>query len=51
MNTKAQKVKIKGYGLVRDKDGRPLIDDYNKCPEELKALLTTEERERFEKCL
>lgn len=46
--TQAISGKFKGNGLVRDKDGKPKIDDYENCPEDIKALLTKEEREVFE---
>lgn len=39
---------FKGFILVRDKDGKPKIDDYNNCPREIKAMLTDEERKHFE---
>ena len=49
--TKAANAKIKGFGLVRDKNGKPKIDDYKNCPKEIKAMLTKKEKEEFEKCL
>ena len=51
MKIKAGKAKLKGFGLVRDKNGKPKIDDYKNCPQELKDMLTKQEREEFEKCL
>ena len=45
------KAKIKGFGLVRDKNGKPKIDDYKNCPQEIKDMLTKQEQEEFEKCL
>lgn len=47
----ASKVKLTGFGLVRDKNGKPKISDYKNCPQEIKDLLTKEERKEFEKCL
>jgi len=43
--------KLTGFGLVRDKNGKPKIDDYKNCPQEIKDLLTKKEREEFEKWL
>lgn len=51
METKATKAKLKGFGLVRDKNGKPKIDDYKNCPQEIKDMLTQKEKEEFEKCL
>lgn len=51
LNVTAKKIKIKGFGLVRDKYGKPKIDDYKNCPDEIKAMLTTKEKEELEKCL
>lgn len=48
---KAPIVKMKGFSLVRDKNGKPKIDNYKTCPQEIKDLLTKEEKEDFEKCL
>ena len=39
---------FKMYGLVRDARGEPVIDDYETCPDEIKAMLTDKEREAFE---
>ena len=39
----AQTGKWKGFALVRDKDGRPKIDDPATLPEEIKEMLTDEE--------
>ena len=44
----AEKAKIEVYGLVRDKNGKPKIDNYAECHESIKALLTKKEREDFE---
>ena len=49
IETKAQKIILKGFALIRDKNGKPKIDDYKSCPDEIKAMLTKEEREEFEK--
>ena len=51
MKTNAGKIKLKGFGLVRDKNGKPKIDDYKSCPKEIKDMLTKQEKEEFEKCL
>lgn len=51
MKTVATKAKMKGFGLVRDKNGKPKIDDYKNCPQEIKDMLTKKEKEEFEKCL
>ena len=51
MKVNAQKAKIRGFGLVRDKNGKPKFDDYKNCPQELKDMLTKQEKEEFEKCL
>lgn len=51
VNVAAKKPVLKGFALVRDKDGKPKIDDYKNCPDEIKALLTLKEKEEFEKCL
>ena len=51
LNVTSQPGKFKGFVLIRDKDGKPKIDDYKNCPDEIKALLTQKEREEFEKCL
>jgi hypothetical protein len=49
MNVTAQKTELKGYALIRDKNGKPKIDDYENCPEAIKLMLTDEERQHFEK--
>lgn len=48
-NTQAMKVKLKGFALIRDKDGKPKIDNWKKCPDEIKLMLTEEERAYFKK--
>lgn len=41
-------VKVTLFGLVRDKDGKPRIDgDPKKLTDEIKAMLTPEEREKL----
>jgi len=47
---KAISAKIKSFGLIRDKNGKPKIDDYKNCPDEIKKMLTQAEKEEFEKC-
>ena len=39
--------KIKGYGLVRDKDGRPLFDDASNIPKPIWDMLTKAEQEEI----
>ena len=48
IETKAIKAKVQVYGLVRDKNGKPKINNYAECHDSIKALLTKEEREEFE---
>ena len=48
INVNASPGKFTGFALVRDKDGKPKIDDYENCPEEIKAMLTPQERQFFE---
>ena len=45
----AIKPKVKGYGLVRNKNGEPQIEDIEKCPKEILAMLTKEELKRLQK--
>ena len=42
-NAKAQSSGWKAYGLVRDADGKPVIDDPENLHDEIKKLLTDEE--------
>ena len=42
-NAKAQSSGWKAYGLVRDADGNPIIDDPENLHPEIKKLLTDEE--------
>ena len=44
----ATKIKMVSFGLVRDKNGKPKINDYENCSDEIKAMLTDEERQFFE---
>jgi len=48
LNIKPEKIKIKAHALVRDKNGKPKIDNYATCPESIKAALTKQEKEEFE---
>ena len=48
---KPQTAKFKGFVLIRDKNGKPKIDDYKNCPQEIKNMLTKTEKEELEKCL
>ncbi len=50
INVKAEKPTFKGFVLVRDKHGKPQIDEYHTCPDEIKALLTPQEKEDSETC-
>jgi hypothetical protein len=43
MNIQSSQSKVKILGLVRDKNGRPKIDDGNTLPQELWDLLSAEE--------
>lgn len=36
--------KVKAYALVRDKDGKPKIDDIHGVPESIWELLTEDEK-------
>lgn len=40
---KVGKGKWKGYALVRDKYGKPKIDDIDNCPQQILDMLTPEE--------
>ena len=40
----ARPSKLKGYGLVRDRDGRPKLDKITDIPKPIWALLTQDER-------
>ena len=51
IETKATPARMKGFALIRDKNGKPKIDNYETCHNEIKALLTKKEKEEFEKCL
>jgi len=48
MDVNAKPFEFKGFALVRDKNGKPKIDDYKNCPDEIKAMLTNQEREDLE---
>lgn len=39
--------RFKGYVLIRDKNGKPKIDDPMKIPQEIFDMLTLEEREEI----
>jgi len=47
MKVGAQKAKWKAFGLVRDKNGRPKIDNLSKIPKEIWDMLTPEEQEEI----
>ena len=51
LNVTAKKTALKGFALIRDRHGKPKIDDYKNCPKEIKGLLTKKEKQEFEKCL
>ena len=48
MEVNAGKAKLKGFVLLRDKNGKPKFDDYENCPKEIKDLLTETEKEEIE---
>lgn len=35
--------KVSAFFLVRDKDGRPKVDDIHNCPNEILAMMTSDE--------
>jgi hypothetical protein len=37
----------RAYGVVRDKDGKPRIDDPNNIPDEMWKMLTPEEQKEI----
>ena len=41
------KAKVSGFMLVRDKDGKPKIDDPENIPREIFDMLTEKEQEDF----
>lgn len=43
--TTSPRPKIEGYFLVRDRHGRPKVDDLASLPEPIKAMLTPEDWE------
>ncbi len=43
----ALKVEARLFALVRDKDGRPKIDNPETLPPEIRAMLTPEERKEI----
>lgn len=45
--TTAPRPKVRLFGLVRDKDGNPKVDDPHNLPPEIKAMLTEAERKRL----
>jgi len=44
---KTQLGKLKGYGLVRDENGRPVFDDINNIPDPIWNMLTEKEQEEI----
>ena len=44
----AQKAKLRVFGLVRDKNGKPKFDDIFNIPEDIWNMLTPEEQEEIE---
>lgn len=48
MEIKANKGKLKGYGLVRDKEGNPKFNDINNIPRVFWDLLTEKEQEEIQ---
>jgi len=49
MNKVAMKPEVHMYGLVRNKNGKPQIDDINKCHPEILKLLTKKELKELQK--
>ena len=47
MNVSATRTKFKGYALVRDKDGKPKIDNPATLPRPIFDMLTEEEKEEI----
>ena len=47
-NTKSGEGKWKGYGLVRDKNGRPKFDDTTNIPQQLWDMLTEDEQQEIQ---
>ena len=47
-NVSAQRGKFKAFGIVRDKYGKPRIDDPDNLPKEIWDMLTPEEQQEIE---
>lgn len=47
-SVKTQAGKFKAFGLVRDKDGRPKIDDIHNIPDPIWDMLTEAEQQEIE---
>ena len=45
---KTQPGKFKAFGLVRDKDGKPKIDDINNIPKQIWDMLTETEQQEID---
>lgn len=39
--------RFKGYGLVRDENGKPIFDDINHIPDPIWNMLTVKEQEEI----
>ena len=48
MKASSQVGKMKGYALVRDKDGRPKIDDIHNIPGPIWDMLTAAEQQEIQ---
>lgn len=46
-NIGSQPGTVRAYGLIRDKNGRPVIDDINNIPGPIWAMLTKAEQEEI----
>lgn len=47
LNVKAKTGKATAYALIRDKNGKPKIDDIENCPKEILDALTKDEIEEL----
>lgn len=47
MKASSQQTKLKLYGLVRDGDGKPVIDDKDNIPDPIWGLLTQKEQQEI----
>jgi len=47
MEVKVQPGELKMFGLIRDKDGKPKIDDINDIPDPIWNMLTDKEQQEI----